>query len=252
MKLRFSVYLKISASAVSAKARLVKKKLTSTSKEWQCSASKQKKIFEGQETTAGTEKNWNSSWKTLMLGLPPANPRPGSRKTKRRKKQCRLQLHPSHTLILYTLPQVANACNQLKDYLASAKYLRRLVKVMEELQPENFPETADFLFALGESLKNFLDARNANSALPKKTADQYRTEARNAFIRCHKIRTICLGPDNKATRDALKLMTAIGGADVNTYLATLPTPPIQGGEDGRSSPMILPPTALLQQQTQKS
>mmetsp|Transcript_22212 Transcript_22212/g.28753 ORF Transcript_22212/g.28753 Transcript_22212/m.28753 type:complete len:691 (+) Transcript_22212:21-2093(+) len=185
-------------------------------------------------------------------GTPSRKPKARLSEDEKKKKQCRLQLHPSHTLILYTLPQVANACNQLKDYLASAKYLRRLVKVMEELQPENFPETADFLFALGESLKNFLDARNANSALPKKTADQYRTEARNAFIRCHKIRTICLGPDNKATRDALKLMTAIGGADVNTYLATLPTPPIQGGEDGRSSPMILPPTALLQQQTQKS
>jgi len=132
--------------------------------------------------------------------------------------KCRLKLHPTHTLILSALPYLANACNFEQDYLSAAKYFRRLVKTMLDVQPENFPETADFLYALGDALKNYLDkAQRTSKTLPKKTAEQYRTEARNALIKCHRMRVVCMGESHKSTQDVLDVLSEIGGQQVQTY-----------------------------------
>ncbi|CBN74163.1 conserved unknown protein [Ectocarpus siliculosus] len=102
---------------------------------------------------------------------------------------------------------------QLSAVLSSSprgtRHLRRAVSAMEAVYPANFPELGDFHAALADANDALLQKRG--QTLPKKSRSQAVSERKQALERAATIRSVCLGKDHPATREAARALDRVTG-----------------------------------------
>lgn len=127
------------------------------------------------------------------------SPVPSSSALARRPKVTALPplLHPMHVVLFNTHAALVNCARSERDFVPAVKHLQHMVKCMDVAYPENWPEKADFLFALAETLQALLETRKGS--LPSRTAEGYVREMKDSFRKCHRIRQVCFGDDYPAT-----------------------------------------------------
>eukprot|EP00164_Ancoracysta_twista_P011875 GFYU01018474.1.p1 GENE.GFYU01018474.1~~GFYU01018474.1.p1 ORF type:complete len:183 (+),score=49.60 GFYU01018474.1:2-550(+) len=113
-------------------------------------------------------------------------------------------LHPRHEVLCNSLSLLLNACNYEGDYTHTVQYTKQIIDCMKIIFPPAFPETANFLFSLGESIGQMLQSKDS---FPKKAELQYREEMLAAFKESHDMRVTCLGAEHPFTQQALARCT---------------------------------------------
>ena len=66
----------------------------------------------------------------------------------------RLLLHPMHTVAFNSHAQLVNCCRSSQDHSSAVRNLRQIVRSIDAVYPENYPEAADFLYAYVSSLSS--------------------------------------------------------------------------------------------------
>jgi len=111
------------------------------------------------------------------------------------------RLHPLHSVVFNTHAALVNCARREGDLMAAVKHLRHLLSCMEVVFPPNFPERADYLFALADTLRDLIQ-RSGSRPLPKKVLDGFKKEMKAAWKECAEVRNVCFGPESPTTAEA--------------------------------------------------
>lgn len=119
------------------------------------------------------------------------------------------KIHPLYGPAFSSLMPLFNCQRHLGQLKEAAGTMRRLIDAinMDTAIAEHHIEKADFYVSLGETLAELLE----NGYLNKTVAGHYRKEAREAFEKAVEIRSVCYGPDHRATRHAAQLAKGLLG-----------------------------------------
>ncbi|CAM9395772.1 unnamed protein product [Ectocarpus fasciculatus] len=134
---------------------------------------------------------------------------PPTASKKKSVKKDRLKLHPANAMVVQTLVPLSNCCSFEEDHAASARHLRRAVSAMEAVYPPNYPELGDFHAALADANDALLQKRG--ETLPKKSRSQAVSERKQALERAATIRSVCLGSDHPAAKEAARALNRVCG-----------------------------------------